>query len=248
MSASNPALMMATIISVLTPLLLPQDSHVCASCAASQRHWSTSAGCLKPPAGSTSPASSCHSNWPGPSPFTRARWEQPATQYDKRPVMTSLPLRGKHCSALPWNTRVLCGLQLHQWLNLMNCCFTKIGLKRFHSVFSHSGLDSWNTFQFEGNTCASLKAHLASNLLIFFTTGLGSDVIKVVCLNLPVTSWMDESPGWAYFWQNTPSFFNNFSRLMWSIHICTGASISSQTFSQLFESPSHDKVNELDAL
>ena len=61
-------------VHVLTHSLFPQDCHVCVSCAASQRCWSLSAGCLSPAAGSTWADSSCHSNWPGPSPSTRARW------------------------------------------------------------------------------------------------------------------------------------------------------------------------------
>lgn len=56
------------------PNSLFQDSPACVSCAALQSCWSPSAGCLSPAVGSTWVDSSCHSNWPGPSPSTRARW------------------------------------------------------------------------------------------------------------------------------------------------------------------------------
>lgn len=52
----------------------PQDILVCVSCAASLRCWSPSAGCSNLVVGSTWVASSCPSNWPGPSPSIRARW------------------------------------------------------------------------------------------------------------------------------------------------------------------------------
>ena len=52
----------------------PQVCPACVSCVAPRRCWNASAGCSRLGAGSTSAASSCHSNWPGPSPSTRVRW------------------------------------------------------------------------------------------------------------------------------------------------------------------------------
>lgn len=57
-----------------THFLLLQDSHTCASCAASHKYWNRNAGRLSPAVGSTWVGSSCRSSWPGPSPSTRARW------------------------------------------------------------------------------------------------------------------------------------------------------------------------------
>lgn len=64
----------------LTRSAFPQDSRVCVSCVASQSCWSPSAGCSSLAAASTWVDSSCRSNWPGPSPSTRARWGRAPSQ------------------------------------------------------------------------------------------------------------------------------------------------------------------------
>lgn len=72
----------------------PQDILVCVSCAASLRCWSPSAGCSNLVVGSTWVASSCPSNWPGPSPSTRARWASGNVHHASCLCVTLQLLRG----------------------------------------------------------------------------------------------------------------------------------------------------------
>lgn len=128
---------------ILTQSAFPQDSPVCASCVVSQSYWSPSAGCSSLVAGSTWVDSSCRSNWPGPSPSTRARWGRALSQQLQCVAFSShkdTEMSTQHYddSTLSFNKSVLCwSLFIIKWMShLINSCFHLLVQKLIGATFS----------------------------------------------------------------------------------------------------------------